>query len=182
MEEEKNLIKSTNPQKTKKTYIILAIIVIAITILDQVTKFIAIKLNYVDVIPDFLNLHIAENRSGTYGIGFSSTLSYVLTNLVVILVLLKFITSQNEFIDTKLRVFLSLIIAGGFSNTIDRIFRGFVVEFIDFKFLPVLNIADILIIIGWVCFVAIFAAFTAKEMRTSKDKKKAKLQDKEEEK
>ena len=86
--------------------------------------------------------------------------------------MLKFITSQNEFIDTRLRIFLSLIIAGGISNTIDRVFRGFVVEFIDFNLLPVINIADIFIVIGWISFIAIFTVFSANEIRANKNMKK----------
>ncbi len=177
MDDDIELIKKTNPKVLKKTYIIVALIILAIIIIDQVTKFIAIKINYMDVIHDFLNFHIAENTSGSYGIGFNSTLSYVLTNLVVISVLIKFITTQNEFIDTKLRIVLSLIIGGGISNTLDRIFRGFVVEFIDFKALPVLNIADIFVILGWISFIIIFTSFTMNEMKSNKNKKSVKLEE-----
>ena len=182
MEEEKDLIKRVDKKTIKKTYIIIAIIIIAIIALDQITKFIAIKANYVDVIPNFLNIHITENTKGTYGISSSSTVSYVLTNFIVVAVLLKFITSQNEFIDTRLRIFLSLIIAGGISNTIDRVFRGFVVEFIDFNLLPVINIADIFIVIGWLSFIAIFTVFSINEIRANKNKKETKLEDKDKEK
>ena len=177
-EEETTLIKRSNKKNNKKTYIVLIVIIAIITILDQITKFLILKRDYMEIIPDFLNLHIAENRSGTYGIGSNSTFSYVITNLVVIAVLVKFILSQNEFIDTKLRIFLTLIIAGGFSNTLDRIFRGYVVEFIDFKILPVVNIADIFTFIGWFCFVAVFAAFTISELRSHKEKRRIPLNDK----
>ena len=85
-------------------------------------------------------------------------------------VLIKFITSQNEFINTKIRIFSSFIIAGGISNTIDRIFRGYVVEFIDFKYLPVLNIADFFIVLGWLCFVLVFINFAIHEIRSNKRK------------
>ena len=182
MEEETDLIKKVDKKAIKKTYIVIAIIIITIIAIDQITKFLAIKADYINVIDNFLNFHIAENTKGTYGIGSSSTLSYVLTNLIVVAVLLKFITSQNEFINTRLRVFLSFIIAGGISNTIDRVCRGYVVEFIDFNLLPVINIADIFIIIGWISFVAIFAAFSVNEMRANKEKRKTKLEDKDKEK
>ncbi len=177
LEEENILIKRHDPKKAKKTYIILIVIVAIITIIDQISKFLALKIGYIDLIPNFLNLHIAENRSGTYGIGSNSTFSYIITNIVVIAVLVKFILSQNEFIDTKLRIFLTLIVSGGFSNTIDRIFRGYVVEFIDFKFLPVLNISDIFIIIGWLSFIAIFAIFTINEFKSHKEKRHIPLND-----
>ena len=153
MEEDTNL---KNVKQRKKTYIIVALIIIAIIALDQIIKFVALKIDYVEPIPGILNLHIAENRSGTYGIGSGSVFSYILTNLIVIIVLAKFITSQNEFIDTKIRIFLTFIIGGGISNVIDKIFRGSVIEFIDFNLLPVINIADIFIFLGWICFIATF--------------------------
>ena len=79
----------------------------------------------------------------------------------------------------KSRVFLSFIIAGGVSNVIDRIFRGYVLEFIDFKFLPVLNIADIFIFIGWLSFIGVFTVFSFNEMKENRRKRKSKLQDNE---
>ena len=66
---------------------------------------------------------------------------------------------------------MSFILAGGISNVIDKVFRGYVTEFIDFGQvinLPVFNVADIFILIGWVAIAAIFAAFTVKEWRNKK--------------
>ena len=166
----------------KKLYIIMAIIIICIILLDQITKFVAININYADIIPNFLNFHIAENNSGTYGIGSGSVFSYILTNLIVIVVLAKFITSQNEFIDTKIRIFLTLIIGGGISNVIDKIFRGYVIEFIDFNLLPVINIADIFIFLGWICFIATFITFAISEIRNNKAKRNVNFDDKDKDK
>ena len=56
----------------------------------------------------------------------NSTLMYIVTNLIVISVVVKFMMTQNEFISTKFKIFLSLIVAGGASNVIDRILRGYV--------------------------------------------------------
>ena len=165
-------------KNNKKLYIIMIIIILSIVLVDQITKIIAIKINYVDVIPNFLNFHIAENNSGTYGIGSGSVFSYILTNLIVIAVLIKFITSQNEFIDTKIRVFSTLIIGGGISNVIDKIFRGTVTEFIDFNLLPVINIADIFIFLGWICFIATFITFAISEIRNNKSKRNVNFDDK----
>ena len=41
-----------------------------------------------------------------------------------------------------------LIIAGGIGNFIDRIARGFVVDFIDTPFIATFNLADSFIVIG----------------------------------
>ena len=99
---------------------------------------------------------------------------YVLTNLVILGVIFKFIRTQNEYVDMKMKVFLSFILAGGISNVIDRVFRGYVLEFIDFKELinlPVFNIADLFILTGWICVAAIFAYFTVNEWKNKKTEK-----------
>ena len=113
---------------------------------------------------------VSQNTEPAYGIGSNSTLMYVATNLVILSVIFKFITTQNQFVDKKLKIFLSFILAGGIANVIDRVINGYVTEFIDFGQvgLPILNIADIFVIIGWMSVAAIFASFTVKEWRSKK--------------
>lgn len=47
-------------------------------------------------------------------------------------------------------VFILLVLAGSFSNIIDRLRLGCVTDFIDLKFWPVFNLADIFIVLGTV--------------------------------
>lgn len=174
------LVKKQDTKKIKKLYIILAIVIFVVVLIDQITKICAINIGDVQVIENVLKISVSENKSGAYGIGSDSTIMYIITNLVVIAVLFKFITSQNEFIDTKIKIFSSLIIAGGISNVIDRIIRGYVVEFIDFKQIiniPSINLADICVIIGWVSFIAVFTGFSVREIQANRAKKEVKLQD-----
>lgn len=161
--------------KIKKEYKILLSIILILVIIDQVLKFIVLKNGNLILIDGILKFSIYENTNGTYGINNNSTIMYVLTNIIIIVIAFQFITSQNQFVDKKIKVFLSLIIAGGISNSIDRVLKGYVVEFIDFTELiklPIFNFADIYILIGWVSMVAIFAAFTAKELKNRKSVKK----------
>jgi signal peptidase II len=46
-----------------------------------------------------------------------------------------------------------LILSGGISNLIDRIYFGCVIDFIDLKFWPVFNLADIYITIGAIMII-----------------------------
>ena len=165
-ETEKSLIKRN--KKSDKDKILLIVIVVAIVLIDQITKLLVINKGEMTIIPKVLNFKVSQNTNAAYGIGANSTVMYILTNLVILSVIFKFITTQNEYVDRKFKVFLSFIFAGGITNVIDRMFRGYVVEFIDFKQfinIPVFNSADLFVIIGWVSVAAIFASFTIKEWR-----------------
>ena len=154
--------------KLSKEVILLISIVIVIILVDQITKIWIRNSNEIDVISGVLTFKISENNKSAYGIGSNSKAMYFATNLVILGVIFKFISTQNEFVDKKLKVFLSFILAGGISNVIDKLIRGYITEFIDFRpivNLPVINIADLFILIGWVATAAIFAAFTVKEWK-----------------
>lgn len=173
MKEENNLAKYSKKRKINRVDIALIIIVILIIIIDQATKFYIIQTGEKEIIPNVLRFSIFHNDKAAYGIGSNSTFMYLVTNIIILGVIFKFITTQNEYVDTKLKVFLSFIMAGGISNVIDRIIRGYVVEFIDFTpsiNLPIFNFADIFTILGWVLVAAVFAYFTVTEWRKKGEK------------
>lgn len=170
-EEKKSLIKKEKKLNQEKIRFISMVVIIIL--IDQGTKIWIQNIQEVNIISGILQFKISENISAAYGIGSSSTLMYVVTNLIILGTIFKFITTQNQFVDMKLKIFLIFILAGGISNVIDKIIRGYVTEFIDFTpmiKLPVFNIADIFILIGWVAMAAIFASFTIKEWRNRKRK------------
>ena len=76
---------------------------------------------------------------------------FIIINVIIIGILMKFVISKRDEINNALLIAISLIIAGGIGNLIDRIFRGYVIDFIDinpvFKY-PVFNIADIFVVTG----------------------------------
>ncbi len=51
---------------------------------------------------------------------------------------------------------LGCIIGGALSNGLDRLFQGYVVDFIDFHFWPVFNVADMGIVLGILAAVFTF--------------------------
>lgn len=121
-------------------------------IVDQITKFLAsIYLDNIDIIPGFFSLTYVENKGAAWGILNNSTIVLVGISVIVLLLISKYISSTIEF--TKLSVVsYGLLIGGIFGNLIDRIFRGFVIDFFNFNILgyhfPVFNIADTMIVIG----------------------------------
>ncbi len=153
-----------NVKKINKFDIAIISIIIAIIVIDQISKIIIQKVG---------NINIEQN---TYSISEedpNSGMMYIVTNLIIIVIIIRFMLSQNQFIDKVLKVFLSFIIAGGISNLIDRIVRGYVLEWINISkidWLPMFNIADILVLVGWILVVGKFTYFTAKELRRKTEK------------
>ncbi len=155
---------------SKVTSMIIGLVILLI-LLDQAIKLVIIINNpNKTIIQNFIEIKLTENTGGAFGVGQNSTFSYIVTNVIVLGIIIKFMTNGNKLIDMKTKIVLSLVLAGGISNLLDRIIRGFVVEFINIKNIPVFNLADLYITIGWIGFVVIFTIFTFKEKRNKSDK------------
>jgi signal peptidase II len=64
--------------------------------------------------------------------------------------------SQIEKTDNLTTITLCFVLAGGIGNLLDRVFRGFVIDYIDITLLfpsPIFNLADIYIVCGWLILV-----------------------------
>ena len=118
-----------------------------------------------------LKLTYVENTGGAFGIGANDTMGFVLINLLILAIIFRFMLAQIERIDKKTMLALNLILAGGISNLIDRIVRGFVVDYIDvspiFKF-PVFNLADMCIFFGWIMLVISIVIYWKKEAKNKR--------------
>ena len=126
------------------------LIITVFSILDQLSK-IYINLNFYKLLnKDLLifTIEFVRNYGAAFNIFYGSRLflSFISIISTIILFYLIFI-SENKFIN---KYGLSFILAGSIGNGIDRILNGYVIDFINIKFIdfPVFNIADILINIG----------------------------------
>lgn len=84
-----------------------------------------------------------------------------------ILVLLFWILVKKYANDSIRRILLQFILAGGVSNVIDRIFRGYVVDFIALKPFGIFNFSDVFIVIS----MCIILFFEIKELSSGNNKK-----------
>jgi signal peptidase II len=66
-----------------------------------------------------------------------------------------FIASLRKARNRGLRFALLLISAGAIGNGLDRLFRGYVVDFIHIHYWPVFNVADIYITVGTLLLVLV---------------------------
>ena len=125
----------------------------ALTAADQIIKYFVLlylkPVGSVGAINGFLEWNYVENTGAAFGSFSGNTaLLSIITAVIIIagiaVIILKKI--NNKF----LLVTATVIIAGGLGNLIDRIFRGYVVDFIKVLFIdfPVFNFADILVTCG----------------------------------
>ena len=162
-------------QKKNKAVICAIIVFVVLLVIDQITKAIVVgKDIHTTLIPNVLELQTVENRGGAFGVGAGNTGMFIITNLIVLGLIIRFIYLQKDFMDKITLYTLFVILAGGFGNLIDRLTRGFVVDFIRIfptTNFPNFNLADMYITIGWVVLAFMFAMYSYKEIRNSKKTK-----------
>lgn len=119
------------------------------------------------IIPDFLQLTYVENRGAAFGIfqGKVGILS-ILTLTVIVIAIVMLLMGKFK---SKLTLWsVGLIIAGGAGNLIDRIFRTYVVDYLDispwFNF-PVFNFADCCVVIGTILLMIYLLFIEGKEKK-----------------
>lgn len=143
-----------------------ALIIIVGFILDRLSKlWVLDKLvgNPITVVKDFFYLRHLENKGAAFSILQGKTiLLTVLTSIVALVLIYVLVKNKDKF----LRLTISLILAGALGNLYDRIFRGSVVDFLEFHFgsyvFPTFNLADTFVVIGTI-LLAIYILFIYKE-------------------
>ncbi len=137
----------------------ITLVVVALLVgLDQFTKFLVLTnvkpVAAVPFIDGIIQFRYVENTGAAFSILSEKTwLLSILTGVMILIGLLYLFLGKA---DNKLQyISLTLIIAGGLGNLVDRIFRGFVVDFIEYLFMEyaVFNFADILVTVGAVLLV-----------------------------
>ncbi len=159
--------------KQKNKPLICGIIVtIVLLVIDQTVKQIISSNNInITIIPNILELRTIHNNGGAFGVGQGNIVMFVITNLVVLGLIIRFIYLQKDLMDKSTLFTLCAILAGGFGNLIDRIARGYVIDFINLfpkLNLPIFNLADIYITLGWIFLAFVFAVYTYKEIKNIK--------------
>lgn len=152
--------------------ILTVIIILASALIDQISKYLVLELlvekGSVTVIPHVLDLTYVENRGAAFGILQEHRWVFMVISVVAIALILFYIGKFKP--QDKLTVIsLALIAGGGVGNMIDRVFRGFVVDFIEATFVKfyVFNIADSCVTVG--CVLLIIAMIVA-EVRERREK------------
>ena len=144
---------------SKKTRILSFAAVILLLVTDQLIKY-AVDLNLkgkpaVVVIKNILQFNYLENDGAMLGMMGGKTA--LMTVLAVICVIVMIAVVFTGIIKDRVDYWcVLLMISGGLGNIVDRIFRGYVIDYIEVLFIDfyIFNFADCLITVA--AFVLIF--------------------------
>lgn len=152
--------------------ILWVLVIVASVILDQITKLLVIGnmalYESVPVIPHVFSFTYIHNYGAAWGIFSEHRWIFIAITGIAIIVLPIFLYRYRK-LHFLFGLSLSLIIGGAIGNMIDRLFRGFVIDFLEFTFIdfPVFNIADICVTVGTV-LMFIYIAFIDKTLFADK--------------
>ena len=142
------------------TNILMVLVVVAVTVLDQWTKFLVVQniplYGAMEAVPGLFRLTYVQNTGAAFsafqGMQWLFALVFVLFTLGLAWELWK---KKLGFLPFE-RWCLVAVYAGGLGNMIDRLRLGYVVDMIELEFMtfPVFNVADCFITCG--CFALIF--------------------------
>ncbi len=122
-----------------KKELIFSLIVLLVIIFDQLTKYFIFKTNpNLDL--KILEITLIKNTGAGFGILPNQTFLLGIVSLIVALLIIIYYKKIPK--DTFPQILFASFLGGVIGNLIDRLFRGYVIDFINFGFWPAFNLAD----------------------------------------
>ena len=154
-------------------YIVLILILVGA---DQLSKYLIdsymLEGETLPIINDFFHLTYVKNRGIAFGM-FQGKLDIIsIATIIAIVAIAYYMYKEKNKLSLVEKMGFIYILAGAIGNMIDRAFRGFVVDMVDFRgvWSYVFNLADVWINIG-VVFVLLDQLILRKKRETEEDKK-----------
>ena len=125
---------------TKNNITGITLVLIAI---DQIVKIMAPDFNFI-IINNILSFRFVENHGISFGLLSNSKILIIIISFILIGVIISILIKEESNVG---KFGATMLLAGAIGNLIDRIFLGYVVDYIDIE-LFIFNIADIYIFVG----------------------------------
>lgn len=150
-------MKNTN--KVRKMLILVAVILL----IDQILKYAVMK--YIDfnggtktIINNFFWITYVKNTGAAWGLFASNQMLLMAISLIVMIVFYVFFI-RGKKIKAMDAYTYGILYGGILGNLIDRIFRGGVIDYLEFKifgyYFPVFNFADMCIVITIILLILV---------------------------
>ncbi|MDO8734510.1 MAG: signal peptidase II [Elusimicrobiota bacterium] len=142
------------------------IIIVAVFILDQITKYFIVKNFYfgesIVVIENVFHITYITNTGTAFGM-LQKYGNILLAFSVVAIILISILVFKQKTRLAAHSLALSFILGGASGNLFDRIFRGEIIDFLDFRIWPIFNVADSSITIG-IILLFLYSIFSKKNI------------------
>ena len=161
----------------KKKSLFILIVILILTIIDQIIKYLVVSNISIGsekiIIDNFLKFIYIRNTGAAFGI-LSGNIIFLI--FITVLLIFYIVNEMKKNINNNLSLLsFSLILSGALGNLIDRVVRGYVVDYIAFTLfnreMSVFNLADTYITIGVILLIYIVIK-EGKNERVSSRKRK----------
>ena len=146
-------------------------IALAVIAIDQLTKHWAVNA-LADQLPRHVVWTLQWNLSFNSGMAFSKGQGIgPIIGLVAVIVVVVILLGVRKNSSPVIAIAAGFVVGGALGNLVDRLFRGdgwlhgSVVDFIDFQWFPIFNVADMAVNVGGVMFV-LWSLFSKQEATT----------------
>lgn len=154
-------------------YIIGIICSVLLLIIDQVSKYlVTTHFNVYDsrpLIEGILNLTYIHNTGAAFGIFRNQRWIFMSITTIIIVICIGMLIKKT-FRSPLMHWAILLVLSGGIGNMIDRIFRGYVVDFFDVQFIDfaIFNVADCCVVAGAALILLYFIIDTIRDYKHGK--------------
>ena len=138
--------------------------------MDQTSKYLALtRIKPVETIPVIQNIFaftFVENRGAAFGMFQGARIGFlIVTPLILAAIVYYFVKLPYGKVYSFVRASLILVAAGAIGNFIDRLFRGYVIDFLHATFInfPVFNLADTFVVTGTTLLTVLIVFFIRDE-------------------
>lgn len=137
---------------------------------DQIAKYFCFhylkQVDTIEILSGILNFTYVENRGAAFGMMQGARWFFVIFTIILVGVMMVFYKKlSNTTIHKMMKISLVLIISGAIGNWIDRLFLGYVIDFLHVQFIefPVFNLADIYVVCGTILFSILYLFFDSEQ-------------------
>lgn len=152
------------------------IIIFLLIAVDQLTKVIMqiwlLPKATSPFIPHVVQFTYAENTGAAFG-SFQNARWFFITATAIVCVAILYFMLRGKIKSGVIYTSFVFIVAGGLGNLIDRVFRGYVIDFIEPTFMrfAIFNFADCLVSVGAVIFLSYMIWEIVQDGKKTKKKK-----------
>ena len=144
-------------------YLLYAVLAVVFVGIDALTKYMAASLlkprHTLPLIENVFHLTYCENTGAAFGIFSGKPYLLAAVSVVIIVAVVVYIIKTKPR-SHMVMLSLTMLVSGGAGNVLDRVFRGYVVDFFDFRLInfAIFNVADIFVCLG-VGLMAVYVLF-----------------------